>query len=70
MHPDVGPVESGAVTEAFLSALGEPGRAGRVMALVWRAAEILEVERGAPRTTPAGKVLHVHRISRGRNGSM
>ena len=70
VHPDVGPVDSGAVTEVFLSSLGVSGGAGGVMTLVWRAAGLLEVERSAPQTTPAGKVLHVHRISRGRNGSM
>ena len=70
VHPDVGPVDSGAVTETFLSSLGASGGAGGVMTLVWRAAGLLEVERSAPQTTPAGKVLHVHRISPGRNGSM
>ena len=69
VHPDVGSVDSGAMTEAFLSALAAPGGADGVMTLVWRAARLVEVERGAPLMTPAGKVLHIHRISRGRNGS-
>ena len=69
VHPDVGSVDSGAMTEAFLSALAAPGGADGVMTLVWRAARLVEVERGAPLMTPAGKVLHIHRISRGRDGS-
>jgi hypothetical protein len=69
VHPGVGPVDSGSVGETFLSALRAPGGAGEVMALVWRAAGLLEVERRAPETTPAGKVLHVHRAPGGRNGS-
>jgi hypothetical protein len=69
VHPGVGPVDASAVTEAFLSALRAPGGARDVTALVWRASGLLEVERRAPETTPAGKVLHVHRIPRGRDGS-
>jgi hypothetical protein len=69
VYPDVRSVDSGAMTDAFLSALGAPGGADGVMTLVWRAAGLVEVERVAPLMTPAGKVLHVHRISRGGNGS-
>jgi hypothetical protein len=69
VHPAVGAVDAGAVTEAFLAALGGASDAGGVMTLVWRGADLLQVERRAPEATPAGKVLHVHRASRGRTAS-
>jgi hypothetical protein len=69
VHPHVGPVDAGVVAETFLSALRAPGGARGVAALVWRATGILEVERRVPEATRAGKVLHVHRAPRGRNGS-
>jgi len=69
VHPHVGPIDAGAVTETFLSALRAPGGAQDVTALVWRSAGLLEVERRVPEATRAGKVLHVHRAPRERIGS-
>jgi hypothetical protein len=69
VHPHVGPVDAGAVTETFLSALRAPAGAQDVTALVWRSAGLLEVERRVPEATRAGKVLHVHRAPRERIGS-
>jgi hypothetical protein len=59
VHPGVGPLDPGALVDAFLAALGGDG-ADRVRALLWRHGEMLRVERARPRLTPAGKVLHLH----------
>jgi hypothetical protein len=59
VHPGVGPLDPGAVVDAFLAALAGDG-AERVRELLWRQGEVLRVERARPRLTPAGKVLHLH----------
>lgn len=61
VHPQVGPVDSQAVSEAFLAILGRPEDGTGVMAQVWRQAGLPTVERQAPRATTSGKVLHLHR---------
>jgi hypothetical protein len=68
VHPHVGPVDAGAVTETFLATLRARGGARGVTALVWRSAGLLQVERRVPEMTRAGKVLHVHRAPRRSNG--
>jgi hypothetical protein len=60
VHPDVGPLDAGAVAEAFLQAIGVGSGAERVMAIDWRQAGLPLVERRAPLVTPAGKILHLH----------
>jgi hypothetical protein len=60
VHPAVGPVEPGALIDGFLSALGGGSSAERVMALQWRAAGLVVVDRARPLTMPSGKVLHLH----------
>jgi hypothetical protein len=60
VHPAVGPVEADTLIDVFLSAIGAGGGAERVMALQWRAAELVAVERTAPLAMPTGKVLHLH----------
>jgi hypothetical protein len=60
VHPAVGPVEAGALIDGFLSALGGGSSAERVMALQWRAAGLVVVDRARPLTMPSGKVLHLH----------
>jgi hypothetical protein len=64
VHPRLGPLESDAVGRAFLDAVGTGGGAERVMALAWREGNVLTVERRAPMTTAAGKILHLHARSR------
>jgi hypothetical protein len=59
VHPAVGPLDPGALVDAFLQALEGDG-AERVRELLWRQGEMLRVERVPPRLTPAGKVLHLH----------
>ena len=65
VHPAVGPVDPATVIDVFLSAIGSGSGAGRVMALQWRAAGLLTVERALPLALPSGKVLHVHQPRRG-----
>jgi hypothetical protein len=63
VHPALGPLDAGKVTDAFLSALGAASGAERIMSQVWREGGFLTVVREAPRATPAGKILHIHVIS-------
>jgi hypothetical protein len=65
VHPGVGPVAPAAVVDGFLAALGAGPGAQQVMALQWRAAGFVVVERAVPVALPSGKVLHVHRRQRG-----
>jgi hypothetical protein len=60
VNPAVGPVEPGTLIDAFLSAVGAGPGGEQVMALQWRAAGLVTVERELPLTMPSGKVLHVH----------
>jgi hypothetical protein len=60
VHPEVGSVDADLVVETLLSALGAGSGAERVMELLWRDAALLRVERRAPLTTAAGKILHLH----------
>jgi hypothetical protein len=60
VRPEVGPLDSAAVAEAFLTAIGTGAGTERIMGEVWRDGEILRVERRAPLTTPSGKILHLH----------
>jgi hypothetical protein len=63
VHPRVGEVETGAVTEAFLAALDGHGGVERVMALAWRGSGLIHVERRPPLATATGKILHLHTSS-------
>lgn len=56
----LGAVDTRAVADAFLAAIGSGSGVERVIELVWRDAGFLQVEQGPIRTTPGGKVLHVH----------
>ena len=60
VHPAVGPVDPAAVANAFFTAIGAGSNAARVMELFWRAADLLRVERRAPRVGESGKILHLH----------
>lgn len=69
VHPMVGTLDDGAVLDAFLEALGRGEDARRVMALSWRQAGLLRVERKPPLTTETGKILHLHRRRPSSTGS-
>ena len=60
VHPRVGPLDVGAIAEAFLTAIGSGSVGERVMEGLWRDAGLLHVERQAPLTTHSGKILHLH----------
>ncbi|MGH7357426.1 MAG: hypothetical protein ACREJR_01285 [Candidatus Rokuibacteriota bacterium] len=60
VHPRVGPVDEAAIARALLDGIGVPGAAERVMALAWQSAGLIHVRRDRPRTTPSGKILHLH----------
>jgi phenylacetate-coenzyme A ligase PaaK-like adenylate-forming protein len=59
IHPDVGPLDGEAVRETFLEAIGRGPTVHRAMAMQWRAAGLLRVERRPPLVGRTGKVLHV-----------
>ncbi len=60
VHPRIGPVDADAVARTFLAEIGRGSGAEHVMALAWRQANVLTVEREPPRTTEVGKILHLH----------
>lgn len=60
VHPRVGPLDTDAVAEAFLTAIGHGSRGERAMGLLWRAAGVLRVERREPKITGSGKIHHLH----------
>jgi hypothetical protein len=60
VHPRVGELDSAALTDAFLSAIGAGSGVERVMGLAWRQARVLRLERRAPILSEAGKILHLH----------
>jgi len=60
VHPGLGPLDTTAVADAFLTAIGSGSSTEHVMELHWRATGVLHVERLPPRTTVFGKVLHLH----------
>jgi hypothetical protein len=63
-HPRVGPLVEQEVVDLVLGAIAQDSAGGRVLALNWRAAGVLRVERRAPLTTATGKVLHLTRERR------
>ena len=60
VHPTVGPIDTEAVADAFLGAIGGGSGVERVMELHWRQAGLLQVERQPPLATASGKILHLH----------
>jgi hypothetical protein len=60
VEPALGPIDSNALREAFLTAIGAASDSEHVMSQLWRGSDILGVERLTPRKTGAGKILHIH----------
>ena len=60
VHPAVGPLDTHAVAEVFLAAIGSGSGVERLTELLWRDGGFLRVERLSPRTTASGKILHMH----------
>jgi hypothetical protein len=65
VHPRLGELDEQRVREVFLRALSSGGTSSALMGLLWRDAELVTVERTAPRVTGAGKIQHLHRVSAG-----
>jgi len=65
VDPAVGDVDTNAVADTFLRALGDTSPGARVMEHAWRKLDVLTVVRTAPRITSSGKILHLHRQARG-----
>jgi len=63
VHPRVGAVDAEAVAEIFLAAIGAGAESERVMALFWREAKLLRVERQPPLAAPSGKIQHLHAMT-------
>lgn len=59
VHPAVGPLDTGAVAEVFLAAMGGGSGGAAMMSRLWRDAGVLRVERGVPLATTFGKVHHL-----------
>ena len=68
VDPAVGDLDTSAVADAFLRALGEVSPGARAMELAWRGLGVLEVVREAARVTASGKILHLHRRRPGDTG--
>jgi hypothetical protein len=60
VEPALGHIDSNALREAFLTAIGAGSDSEHIMSQLWRGSDILGVERLTPRKTAAGKILHVH----------
>jgi hypothetical protein len=60
VHPRVARFDAAAIADAFLAGLGAGPGAESLMALLWREAGVLAVERRAPVTAVSGKLLHLH----------
>jgi hypothetical protein len=63
VHPAIGAADGRVIADVFLEALGRGEEAKHVMALAWRQAGLLQVERRPPVVTGAGKILHLHRMA-------
>jgi hypothetical protein len=68
VNPTVGSIDSAALSRTFIDAIGEGSEHKRNMAAQLRQAGLLRVEREAPRSTAAGKILHLVTSSNIRSG--
>jgi hypothetical protein len=59
VHPSVGDVQADKIASTFLDAIASGDATEKVMGLVWRDADFLEVVRRPPRGTSTGKILHL-----------
>jgi hypothetical protein len=58
VHPAIGPVDPVVVCSVFLGAIGGNDENKQHMAIHWRRAGFLRIDREAPRTSSSGKILH------------
>jgi hypothetical protein len=59
IHPSVGPLDSAAAAETFLTAIARGSGTEHVMGKFWHDAGFLRVERAAPQIMASGKILHL-----------
>ena len=64
VHPRLGLVDTEAVRQTFLDAIGGGTGVERVMQLVWQEAGLPIVEHASPFATLSGKIQHVHLLPR------
>ncbi|MDX2170670.1 MAG: hypothetical protein SF182_26595 [Deltaproteobacteria bacterium] len=69
VHPRLGRLDEAALVDAFLLALADLSPTRRVMALAWRAAGVMRVDRSPPAATAAGKILHFRRADAARDAA-
>ena len=60
VHPALGPLNEADLADAFLGALGGGDNGERLMELLWRGGDVVQVERIPPARTESGKILHLH----------
>ncbi len=60
VHPRLGALDTRAVAEALLGAIGSGHGVERVTELAWRDAGLVRVERREPAATASGKIRHFH----------
>ena len=60
VHPAIGPLDTNAVADAFLKAIGSRSPSEQLMEIFWRDADLFRVEREVPIATTAGKIMHLH----------
>jgi hypothetical protein len=60
VHPRLGALDTAAVAEALLGAIGSGRGVERVTELAWRDAGLVRVERREPVATASGKIRHLH----------
>jgi hypothetical protein len=65
VHPRVGPLDGALVMDTFCSAISKNSSTWAERLRLWRDAGILRVSRQAPKTSKAGKILHIHRLGAG-----
>jgi hypothetical protein len=60
IHPRLGPLDEDRIKEIFLQKIGSGSGAEKLTSLLWRDTNLVSVERGIPKTTPTGKIQHLH----------
>lgn len=61
VHPSVQAVAEKLVAETFVAEITKGSGIEKMTGILWRDANLIAVERGIPRATAAGKILHLHR---------
>lgn len=65
VHPRVGPLDPSLIMETFCAAISKNSSTWAERLRLWRDAGTLQVSRLEPKTSKAGKILHIHRLGAG-----